>query len=239
MNNLVKNDLFDYPNRYIYQYEDGFKFSIDSILLAEFVVVKKTTKTILDMCTGNAPIPLIISTKTNKQIVGFEIQKEIYDLAIMSVKENKLENQINIINDDVKNIKKLFPGKYFDIITCNPPYFVLNNEIENNKNSIKSIARHEITINLEDIFEIVREILSDNGSFYLVHRMDRIDDIILYAEKYQLKVKELQIICTKENVCKIGLFKIQKHAKRGIKIRNIIDISKLNTYQNIFERREK
>ena len=85
LNNLVKNDLFDYPNRYIYQYEDGFKFSIDSILLAEFVDIKKTTKTILDMCTGNAPIPLIISTKTNKQILGFEIQKEIYDLAIMSV----------------------------------------------------------------------------------------------------------------------------------------------------------
>ena len=239
MNNLVKNDLFDYPNRYIYQYNDGFKFSIDSILLAEFVDIKNKAKEILDMCTGNAPIPLIISTKTNKPIIGFEIQKEIYDLAIMSIKENKLENQIQIINDDIKNIKKIFPGKYFDIITCNPPYFALNSEIENNKNIIKSIARHEITIDLENIFKIVSDILSDNGSFYLVHRMERIDDIFLYADKYKLKIKELQIICTKENLCKIGLFKIQKHVKRGIKINKILDISKLNTYQNIFRKESK
>ena len=70
MNLLVKNDLFDYKNRYIMQFENAFKFSLDSLLLAEFVSVKKTDKNVLDMCTGNAPVPLILSLKTNSFITG-------------------------------------------------------------------------------------------------------------------------------------------------------------------------
>ena len=98
---IVKNDLFDYKNRYIWQIDGGFKFSLDSILLAEYVKVRNNLS-ILDMCTGNAPIPLIISTKTNSKIVGFEIQKDIANLAKKSVEENKLGNQIKIINDGIK-----------------------------------------------------------------------------------------------------------------------------------------
>ena len=94
----VKNDLFDYKNRYIMQMKDGFKFSLDSLLLAEFVKVKKDDKKILDMCTGNAPVPLVLSLKTNAEIVGFEIQKEISELALESVAINGLEKNIRIIN---------------------------------------------------------------------------------------------------------------------------------------------
>lgn len=119
----VKNDLFDYKNRYIMQMKDGFKFSLDSLLLAEFVKVKKDDKKILDMCTGNAPVPLVLSLKTNAEIVGFEIQKEISELALESVAINGLEKNIRIINDDIKNIDNYFESNTFDIITCNPPYF--------------------------------------------------------------------------------------------------------------------
>ena len=87
----VLNDLFDYDGLKIYQYEDKFKFSLDSILLAEFVELKPTTRTIVDFCTGNAPVPLILSTKTNSRIYGFELQENIYKLAKMSVRENNLE----------------------------------------------------------------------------------------------------------------------------------------------------
>ena len=86
---IIKNDLFDYPNRYIFQLKDAFKFSLDSLLLAEYTAINKKTKTILDLCTGNASIPLVLSEYTNASIVGFEIQKEIYDLAIKSVEYNK------------------------------------------------------------------------------------------------------------------------------------------------------
>ena len=149
---IVKNDLFDYKNRYIWQIDGGFKFSLDSILLAEYVKVRNNLS-ILDMCTGNAPIPLIISTKTNSKIVGFEIQKDIANLAKKSVEENKLGNQIKIINDDIKNIGKYEEKNSFDVITCNPPYFKENSSLVN-KNDYKSLARHEITINLDNIFSL-------------------------------------------------------------------------------------
>lgn len=235
LNNCQLNDLFDYPNRYIYQNPNGFKFSLDSILLAEFVKIKPNAK-ILDMCTGNAPIPLILSLQTKSEIIGFEIQKEISDLAIESIKYNNLEKQIKIYNEDIKNIEKIFPGKYFDIITCNPPYFKYNkNNQELNKNEIKSLARHEVTITLEDIFKIVSQVLKDNGSFYLVHRLERLDEIILNAEKNKLKVKEMQIVVTKENDPKIVLFCFKKHSQWGIKINKIVNVDKLTSYQQIFK----
>ena len=229
---IVKNDLYDYSNRFIYQEKQGFKFSLDSILLAEFVKIKNNS-TYLDMCTGNAPIPLILSTKTPEQIVGFEIQKDIYDLAMMSIKENKLENQIKIYQKDIREINKIFPGKYFDVITCNPPYFKNANNL--NENEKKAIARHEITIDLNTIFKIGAEMLKENGHFYLVHRPERIDEIILAADKYKLKMKKLQLITTKENDLKIALMVFQKNCKCGIKINKIINVNNLTSYQHLFE----
>ena len=105
---VVKNDLYDYTNRYIYQDSDCFKFSVDSILLAEYVQIKETNAKIVDMCCGNMAIPLIISKYTNSKITGFEIQKEIYKLGKDSIVLNNLENQLEIINDDVKNISKYY-----------------------------------------------------------------------------------------------------------------------------------
>ena len=232
--NIIKNDLFDYANRFIYQEKNGFKFSLDSLLLAEFVEIKPH-KTYLDMCTGNAPIPLVLATKTKDEIVGFEIQKDIYDLAQMSIKENKLENQIKIYHNDIREIKKIFPGKYFDVITCNPPYFKFSNSKVLNKDDYKTIARHEVTIDLDTIFKVVKDVLKDNGQFYLVHRMERFEEIILTAQKYKLNLKKLQLITTKENEIKIVLMVFQKNKKCGIKVNKIISVNNLTSYQHLFE----
>ena len=184
----VKNDLFDYKNRYIMQMKDGFKFSLDSLLLAEFVKVKKDDKKILDMCTGNAPVPLVLSLKTNAEIVGFEIQKEISELALESVAINGLEKNIRIINDDIKNIDNYFESNTFDIITCNPPYFKTKEDGYRNKNDFLTLARHEIAIDLETIFKIASKNLKDNKAFYLVHRVERLDDIIVLARENKMNV---------------------------------------------------
>jgi len=233
---VVRNDLFDYKNRYIYQLEKGFKFSLDSILIAEYVRFNKNSQNILDLCTGNAPIPLILSLKTKSIIHGFEIQKKIYKLAKKSIEENKLEKQIKIINDDVKNLINYFPKNHFDIITCNPPFFNNIQEKNVNKNDYLSIARHEIKINLEDILSLVSQFLKENGTFYLIHRLTRLDEILIIAAKYKLFIKEIQIILTKENQRpEIVLFKIKKNAKKGIKFNKIINIEKEKTYQNLFK----
>lgn len=230
---IVKNDLFDYKNRYIYQDKDGFKFSLDSILIAEYPYVKDNLK-ILDMCSGNAAIPLIISTKTESNIVAFEIQEEIAALAKKSVELNKLEKQIEVINDDVNNIAKYFNKEYFDIIVCNPPYFKNNSSIHN-KEEIKAIARHEIKINLEQIFKISFDYLKNNGILYMSHRADRLDEVINIATKYNLNVKELILVQTKNSDISMILVKCIKNSKNGMKIK-VLDVSKCSTYQYIFER---
>ena len=232
---ILKNDLFDYKNRYIYQMEEGFKFSLDSILLAEFVEVKENLN-ILDMCTGNAVVPLILSTKTNSNICGFEIQHDIYKLAVDSVKLNNLENQIKIIDDDVKNIDDYFKQEFFSIITVNPPYFKNMGKMVN-KNEYLSIARHEITINLEIIFKLSFKYLKNNGVLYIVHRVERLDDIIYLARVNNINVKEIQLILTKtDNIPTLVLCKCVKNSKSKIKFRKIVDVSKCCTYQHLFDR---
>lgn len=232
----VKNDLFDYKNRYIMQMKDGFKFSLDSLLLAEFVKVKKDDKKILDMCTGNAPVPLVLSLKTNAEIVGFEIQKEISELALESVAINGLEKNIRIINDDIKNIDNYFESNTFDIITCNPPYFKTKEDGYRNKNDFLTLARHEIAIDLETIFKIASKNLKDNKAFYLVHRVERLDDIIVLARENKMNVKELQFISTKkEKTANTILVKCVKNGKPGIKLRKEICVDNLDTYQHLFE----
>ena len=109
----VLNDLLGYNNLKIYQDTEWFSFSLDSVLLPNFVTINKNTKKILDLGTGNAPIPMILSTITDAKIYGIEIQKDVYELAIDSIKYNHLEEKIEIINDDMKNLDKYFDPNSF------------------------------------------------------------------------------------------------------------------------------
>ena len=106
MNQVELNDLYDY-DMYIYQNSKYFKFSVDSVLLAEFVRVRKNAKNVLDLCSGNAPIPLILSKKFGDRIRidAYELQPEIYELGKMSIRKNSVRN-INYYNDDIKNVYK-------------------------------------------------------------------------------------------------------------------------------------
>ena len=235
MTKKVLNDLFDYENRKIYQDEDNFKFSLDSILLAEFVDKPKKNSLILDMCTGNAPVPLILSTKYDNMIYGFEIQEKIYNLASESININNCQNQIKIINDDVKNIRNYFPGNNFDVVTCNPPYFKYSNTSLKNDNEIKAIARHEIKIDLSTIIKIAAENLNNNGIFYLVHRVDRMDEIINLCISNKLAVKKVVLVSTKKDADPtVLLIKAVKNGNFGVKVHILNNINELKTYQNIF-----
>lgn len=185
------NDLLNY-NLKIFQNENYFKYSIDSILLAEFVNINLKTKNILDLCTGNAPIPLVLSTKTDKNIYGVELQQDIYELGVKSVKYNKIKN-IKLINEDAKNILDKFDFK-FDIITCNPPYFKVHESSILNKNDVLTIARHEVKINLEDIISISSKLINHSGSLYLVHRCDRLIELFSILKKYNFGLRRLQFV---------------------------------------------
>ena len=189
----VLNYLLDYNNLKIYQNTDWFSFSIDSVLLANFVRLNNKMK-ILDMCTGNAPIPLFLSTKTKSKITGVEIQKEIYDLAVKSVKINNLDNQINILNKDIKKLNNIFETDTFDLITCNPPYFRLEEKSLTNENEIKRKARHEVELCLDDVFKCAKKLLKNNGKIAIVHRTNRLVEIISSMKQNNIEPKRLQFI---------------------------------------------
>ena len=233
---LVKNDLYDYEHRYIYQDSEFFKFSVDSILLAEFANRDYENKKILDLCAGNMAIPLILSKYTDSQIIGFEIQNNVYKLGKQSIDLNNLNQQLMIINDDVENLGKYFVSEYFDIMVCNPPYFKVNdNKVVNNSKEL-SIARHELMLTLDDIFKLARTYLKNKGSIFLVHRVERLDEIINLGYKYQINVKEIQFISTKKGEKpRILLVRAVKNSKSGLKVNSEICIEDVKSYQNIFK----
>ena len=225
------NDLYDYGLK-IYQDTDFFKFSLDSILLAEYTSLHKKDR-IIDLCTGNAPIPMILSTKYDNKIIGIELQKEIYEHAIDSVVYNKLENQIQIINDNVKNVNNYFPGNNFDVITCNPPYFRYNGKSLVNKDEIKSISRHEIYINLDELVDVIDYLIKDNGKIYMVYQAQRIMELSYKLGLKTINIKEVVFVITNDtNSINMVLIKAVKNSKSDTKIK-YIDIRGLDTYKNI------
>ena len=219
MEKVEINDLVYFKNIKIVQNKDYFNFSLDSILLPNFVEITRKTKKILDMCTGNAPIPLILSTKTDAKIYGVELQKEVYDLAKETIKINNLDNQIELINDNIKNLKKIFDTETFDIITCNPPYFKKKDDSIINENKEKSIARHEIEMELEDVMIISKALLKNEGSLVLVHRTDRLIEIIELMKKHNIEPKRMRLIYPKVNMeSNLVLIEGRKNGKEGLKI---------------------
>ncbi len=237
---VVINDLYDYYGLRICQDEEKFKFSLDSILLAEFVDLNNRINVIVDFCTGNAPVPMILSTKTNKNIIGFEVQEEIYNLAVSSIKINKLDNQISIIHDNINNSNKYFLSESVDCVTCNPPYFKYNKDSSLiNDDKVKAVARHEIEMGLEDIFINAKYILKNKGVLYLVHRCDRLEEIISLFNKYNISVKKIQFIYSDINKDAIMvLIKGVKNGRRGnIKVCPPINITDYKSYKGIFDKK--
>lgn len=214
----VKNRLLDY-DLVIYQDDDWFKFSLDSVLLAFFVTLNLRTKKIMDLATGNAPIPLLLSFRTKALIYGIELQKCVFDLGKESVLENNLNNQIELIQGDVRNIRDYFSGDSFDVVTCNPPYFKVNSVDYINENSVKAVARHEITLTLDDVFIQAFYLLKNGGIFAMVHRTDRLMEILEKMRQYSIEPKRVQFIYPKKGK-NSDLFLIEgiKNGKVGLQM---------------------
>ena len=210
------NDLYDYGYK-IVQNSDYFKFSLDSMLLANFVNINMSDSKLLDFCTGNCPIPIILSNSI-KNIVAFEVQKEIYELGDESLKLNNINN-VKLINDDIKNIGNYYEEGYFDIITCNPPYFKVIDSSRINDNNVKAIARHEILIKLEDIVSLAYKFLRDKGKLYIVYRPDRLMELLKLFDKYKFGVKKLQCCYNNsDSLSSMILIEAMKNGQDDLKI---------------------
>lgn len=215
----VKNYLLNYRNMYIYQDTEMFNFSLDSVLLPNFVTINKKHKKIMDIGCGNAPIPLILSTRTTAEIIGVEIQKESYDLAVESVEINKLSGQIKIINADINELYKNIESDTFDVITCNPPYFKCAKNSHLNDSDYKTIARHEVKLDISKLMNISRKLLKNNGILAIVHRPERLIEIIEEMKKNNIEPKKIQLVYPGKNKeANILLIEGVKNGHPGLKI---------------------
>lgn len=217
--NEVLNDLLGYDHLKIIQRPDMFNFSLDSTLLANFVTINKNVKKLVDLGTGNGPIPLFLSLRTKAKIIGVEIQAQSYDLAKRNIEINHLSNQIEIVHDDLKGINKKIGHQAFDIVTCNPPFFKVTNESNVNKNDYLTIARHEVLATLEDVVKEASLLLKHGGYFSLVHRPDRLLDIFEIMRHYKIEPKRLRLVYPKPNKeCNTVLIEGRKSNQGGLRI---------------------
>ncbi len=188
----------------IIQNKEYFCFGTDSVLLANFVKSENSNNVILDLCSGSGVIPIILSAKKKyKKIFGVELQSEMYDLFDRNIKINNLEDSIISINENVKNIKdirkkvtSIMEKDKIDIITCNPPYKEIGTGLTTN-HDVKTIAKCEVMCNLEDIFITSSKLLGNGGKLYLVHKPERLSDLIYFGRKYNLEAKEIRFVYPK------------------------------------------
>mgnify|MGYP004666896605 FL=1 len=212
-------DELELNNLKIIQKNDGFCFGIDSVLLSDFVRKIKNNSKVLDLGTGTGILGILLCAKTNlKQITGIEIQKDIADMATRSIQLNNLQGKFDILNCNIKDIDKLLKIDSYDAIVTNPPYKKPNSG-KINENKTKLISRHEIEANLDDFIRISFKMLKDKGTLYMVHRAERIVDILSTMRKYKMEPKRIRFVYSNKNSeSKLVLLEATKNAKPFVKI---------------------
>ena len=212
-------DDLEFKNLKVIQNKNGFCFGMDAVLLSDFAKNIKRNATVLDLGTGTGIIPILLCGKTElKKVIGVEIQEEVAKMAKKSILLNGLEGRFEILNCNIKELNKIYKKQTFDVIVTNPPYKKQNSGIVN-ENEKKVISRHEITANLEDFIKIAKDLLKDKGELYMVHRPERLVDILELMRKYRIEPKVLKMVCPNKNKePNLVLIKGVKNAKPFLKI---------------------
>ena len=211
----VINNVLGFDGIKIVQDSEGFKFSLDSVLLANFVTLNKSTKKIMDIGSGNGIIPILLSLKTDAHIDGVEIQRECYLNSLESIKLNKMDN-ISIFNDDIKDFYKTLESDTYDVVVSNPPYFMGN---IHNINEMKKIARHSLSLDYKDVIVISKKILKNNGLLSIVHRPENLMGILMFMRSNNIEPKKIRFVYPyKGKNANILLVEGAKNGKPGLKV---------------------
>ena len=177
----------------IIQKTEGFRFGMDAVLLSGFTKVKPGER-VMDLCSGNGIIPLLLSAKTpGKQFVGLELLPENVEMANRSVAFNGLEECITIIEGDVRRAVETFGGASFDVVTCNPPYMKAGHGIRS-EGDLRLCARHEICLTLPEMVEQVVKLLKPKGRAYFVHRPFRLTELFGCMHDAGLEAKRMRLV---------------------------------------------
>ena len=195
---LFDDERIDYllkgDDRQIIQSPTVFSFSLDAILLAHFTYVPIKKGQILDLCSGNGVIPLLLSRRSRAHITGVEIQERLCEMATRSIQLNSLHEQISMIHGDLTAMQAHLPQSAFDVVTCNPPYFKTPAITEHNENDFLTIARHEVYCTLEEVVKACKLHVRPGGKVSMVHRPGRLIDMLTLFRKYKLEPKRMQLV---------------------------------------------
>ncbi|WP_280772209.1 tRNA1(Val) (adenine(37)-N6)-methyltransferase [Salipaludibacillus daqingensis] len=197
---MIKERLDYMPGgkRTIFQRRDVFSYSMDAVLLAKFVQLPSQNGKVIDLCAGNGAVPLMMTLRTKAKIDAVEIQNLLCELAERTMKENGLDEQVNVIGADLLELGPQIKWESYDAVTCNPPYFPVTSEKNKNENVHFSLARHEISCTLDDVIRISSKLVKQKGRVAIVHRPERVVDIFATMKKYRLEPKRLQYVHPKK-----------------------------------------
>lgn len=210
------NDILGYKDLKIYQDDEFFAFSLDSIVLANYCTIRLRDKKIADFCSGNGVVAMILAKRTVNNIDGIEIQEKLYNLATKSIKISNLEERIKMYNEDIKDYSEKNLNCY-DLVVCNPPYFKVEEKSKQNLSVPKLIARHEVMINLGEVCSCAKKVLKDNGCLTIVHRSDRLMDILAEFRKNNIEPKRIKFVYEKiDKASTLVLVEGQKMGKVGL-----------------------
>ena len=211
----LRIDDLQINNLKLVQDKNLFCFGTDAVLLANFA--KPTINAnILDIGTGNGIIPVLLSAKVKaKHITGIEIQEESFLLAQKNVEMNNLQGLISVVLGDVR---ENCLNEQFNYITCNPPYKEVGSGIKNEASPL-AIARHEITLTLDNVFERASKLLLSKGKIAMVHKPERLAEIFYTMKKYKIEPKRVQFVYTNEKAKEPSLILIEgaKDGGKGLR----------------------
>lgn len=183
----------------IIQSADVFSFSLDAVLLADFVKsVSRPDRKAVDLCAGNGAVGLFISKKFAGRIDQVEIQSRLADMNQRSLELNGLTDRIKVYNRDLKDAFSFLEKDSYDVVTCNPPYFKTLPQSKKNPNQYLALARHEIAVTLEDTVKVTSGLLKTGGKAYYVHRPDRLIEILDTMQAHRLAPKRIKLIYPKQ-----------------------------------------
>lgn len=186
-------DDLDLKGLKIIQNPGWFCFGIDAVLVSDFARVKKSDKA-CDLGTGTGIIPLLMYGRYEpEEIVGVEIQEEVSEMALRSIEMNGLDDRIRIHTGDIKDCFKEIGINRYDVVVSNPPYQKSNCGLINPHDK-KAISRHELLINLDELVFSASRLLKGGGRFYMIHRPERLKDIILSLDKNKFNPKRIRFV---------------------------------------------
>jgi tRNA1Val (adenine37-N6)-methyltransferase len=180
----------------LFQAKNGYRFSVDALLLENFISAKRLEKGI-ELGAGSGIISILLAKRLKgSKIIAVEIQNNLAERATRNVNLNGLDERIEILQKDIKDLKKIYPANKFDFVFSNPPF----RKTKTGRLSIyeeRAVARHEVEITLPDLIKTASYLIKHSGKFFLIYHPFRLAELISLLQKAKLEPKRMRFVHSK------------------------------------------